>query len=989
MTTQILAGTGNLSNGNVFGPAELGAGALAMALNTNVALGASSSQASPAFTITNADVIDGVLMMLYATAATPGGTLTIALQKSGVTQASVTVNVADLPHSATGRGISDPDILTTAPPYVFFRFTGTATGDGAATWTILLTTSAGNSGITYEKNSATAGDFTRALRTTVRGNPVANDNLYIMGELSGAGTHNNNQCIMDVTAGALVQYGNGTLFTTTTQQGEVIIGCYGTLSWGNAASTQYYFQVKGNFDPQWQGTVNVAGGAMPRSSGGILEMVMAAANGDFGIRFRNGSIVDLEGLSRTAGKNVIATKLTADVTGSCLAAATASNGTLTGGNAIDEGGIDKLAATFTDNATASATHSVLITGIAVTNVTQVVQAWLVQGSGAANNRYVRVGVGNAATWNSVVNGFYTDVDTQLGTASGPTALGNGTATSVSIVAQGGGWLVTLIGICSSALATPTAHLVSCSALGTTVYTGTTTVCFAYKGFVFLTQGSITDTTWNVADDTGWLAGDMVCVAPTQRTWQDNENFMLSANAAAGAFTTHRYPFGNGGQNLSAASTHSGTAPTQGEVCLITRNFKIRSAPGPGLVSFIYKEPLSTVTLSWCEISGFGMNASGKFGFIIGGGYSPNQNGLCSVSYCCFHSMPFNWFYYNSLVNSTYSLNFNCQHNVIFNSGDNQWGANGTVLTLADWNISFNYFMKISGACLSIADSGGVWNNNTVSSVNNQAVSHTTNMTIQPGSFDNNTVHNCANEGFHPVLSNNQVPWIGTISNFTCWHMSGVGAGNGGAGIESDITWINPIFFGNTTDNWVPLGGHFTAIGGVLCGDPNFATTVNFAGQGSGGIWQIDLDGTDLSGASLGLAPCTTADFVPNAMEEMNVVCRGCYIGAPASPKGNWMQKSFISYENYNKVNGDHRTEMLYGQIRTDQTIFNLAAPSMRVTPTNSTFKQASAPKHKGIKVAVANGASVNISAYVRTSVGSDGASSAYGGNLPRLIQRGN
>ena len=52
---------------------------------------------------------------------------------------------------------------------------------------------------------------------------------------------------------------------------------------------------------------------MPAASTAILEFQQVSADGDFGLRCLDNSTVTITGQPRTAGKNVVKCKLTADV----------------------------------------------------------------------------------------------------------------------------------------------------------------------------------------------------------------------------------------------------------------------------------------------------------------------------------------------------------------------------------------------------------------------------------------------------------------------------------------------------------------------------------------------------------------------------------------------------------------------------------------------------------------------------------------------------
>jgi hypothetical protein len=163
---------------NTLVAAEIGAGALNIVRSSTSSVAAASSQTSDSFTITSAKVIDGVVLWVKQGGAGSTGTFKVDLQKGGVSQASVTVNKTDLPDTSNAN-----------PVPVLFKFSSTATGDGASNWTIVLTTTGTNS-VTYNIYTAGAANLSRAVRTTTAAVLASGDNLYILGELTGAGTYN-------------------------------------------------------------------------------------------------------------------------------------------------------------------------------------------------------------------------------------------------------------------------------------------------------------------------------------------------------------------------------------------------------------------------------------------------------------------------------------------------------------------------------------------------------------------------------------------------------------------------------------------------------------------------------------------------------------------------------------------------------------------------------------------------------------------------------
>ena len=96
---------------------------------------------------------------------------------------------------------------------------------------------------------------------------------------------------------------------------------------------------------------------------------------------------------------------------------------------------------------------------------------------------------------------------------------------------------------------------------------------------------------------------------------------------------------------------------------------------------------------------------------------------------------------------------------------------------------------------------------------------------------------------------------------------------------------------------------------------------------------------------------------------------------------------FVSSQKHDQTNGNQRWWNPYGTGSIDTSIYNNASPSLRITPSSSTIKMASAPMNYGFKAAVASGATITPTVYVRKSVVGDGT--AYNGNQPRLIVRKN
>jgi hypothetical protein len=245
--------------------------------------------------IPGAITIDGIAVKLASRAASPTGTVSVRLALSGatVTGTEVTINATDLPTCGT---------TTNEGGWILFKFAAPVLLVAATTYTVSAKESVATADVFLYRN-ATAGNWSRMLRTTTTGAPAATDQLDIMGEHTGAGTGNNITITMDNTAAT--DFGSGT-------DGAVAITVCkrGTLNYAYAAATNYYLKCSGNVIVYNGGTMTIGTVANPIPRGGtaVLEFD-PVADGGMGLLVRNGATFTAQGLSRTIGKNVVSCKL--------------------------------------------------------------------------------------------------------------------------------------------------------------------------------------------------------------------------------------------------------------------------------------------------------------------------------------------------------------------------------------------------------------------------------------------------------------------------------------------------------------------------------------------------------------------------------------------------------------------------------------------------------------------------------------------------------
>lgn len=290
MATRIATADGNFTTAGTWGVVD--ATALLDSEANNTALTTSYVE-SAGFT-PGAITIDGIAVKVASRAASPSGTISIRLAQAGATVAGteVTINVSDIESRAGEQG------------WYFFKFAAPVLLLAATVYTVSAKTSAATQVNLYR--NATAGNWSRMLRTTTTGAPGAGDNLHILGEWTAAATKTNRAVTMDSTA--TTDYGDN----TAANPPQFTIGKGGTLTWGATAATAYILRISGKLYIYIGGTMTMGttGTPMPRDSSAELQFDGGAADGDFGLVVF-GSFT-AQGLSRSSGKNIVQCKLNTD-----------------------------------------------------------------------------------------------------------------------------------------------------------------------------------------------------------------------------------------------------------------------------------------------------------------------------------------------------------------------------------------------------------------------------------------------------------------------------------------------------------------------------------------------------------------------------------------------------------------------------------------------------------------------------------------------------
>lgn len=218
--------------------------------------------------------VDGIAVKIASRATSPTGTMSVRLAVGGVAVAgtTVTINVSDIPDDVGTAGSS---YTGCSIGWFFFRFASPVTLLAATNYTVQARTSS-SSQVNLFRN-ATAGNWSRLLRTTTTAAPAAGDSLFIGGEWTAAATKTDRTVTIDETA--TTDYGSA-----STSLASLGVSKGGTLALATSASTNYRLRLSGilAFWLESAATFGTSGTPLPSTSTFELQFD-CAADADFGI----------------------------------------------------------------------------------------------------------------------------------------------------------------------------------------------------------------------------------------------------------------------------------------------------------------------------------------------------------------------------------------------------------------------------------------------------------------------------------------------------------------------------------------------------------------------------------------------------------------------------------------------------------------------------------------------------------------------------------
>lgn len=474
------------------------------------------------------------------------------------------------------------------------------------------------------------------------------------------------------------------------------------------------------------------------------------------------------------------------------------------------------------------------------------------------------------------------------------------------------------------------------------------------------DAAVNATSLTIDTDTGWLDNDEIAIAATT---SDRTQCELGAlNGAAGASTLTVDGFAGTAGGLAFA--HSGTSPTQAEIINLSRNVVIRgnSTSQPTAVrSFVNA---TAFNIYWCRFSWTGSAAGSNLSAAV----------VSDIQYCAF-------FEYGGQGNTFRGATFS--DNVSYSTT-----TSGTVLTLDGTvapTLTNNTIIRSGNAGMTLSGAGtvpgGTFANNTIVGTASTPFNFNITSQAQNITFSNLTVHSCANSvQVNPTSTTGKTV---TFSGLKIWRNTNIAM----------FSHVTPVIIDNADIFANALGGiscqnaaNLALLNSRISSDST--ATMPYGLQMSGANSIVKIENTKFSEVT-GIYTANTVDINagPNSttFTRPMITLSNVLLGAATEVafSANLDSIGFIKSSRHDQTEGAFKSWFSGGVVERDTTIFNTAAPSERLTPISATTKLASGPR----LVAVDDGGTITINAYVRKSATGDGA--AYNGNQPRLIVRAN
>lgn len=501
-----------------------------------------------------------------------------------------------------------------------------------------------------------------------------------------------------------------------------------------------------------------------------------------------------------------------------------------------------------------------------------------------------------------------------------------------------------------------------------------------------------NTTSTTDISTGWLSGDTIGVASTTRTQSQAELITLNGNATGTSLSHSAYVNAHGGNS---------TTLVQADMIKLNRNVTIQSTSSANTTNFIiqgWQPVVSSFYTSFRNLGGGGTPSHLFYSSVSG-------SGSTEMEYCSFwcpnsiSNQPGPQMGINPAGMGTGIFLFDFSNNVLygFSSTAFNFTTITTPITAGQPTINNNVFMRSQAVSIGIIRGSFSGNTSTSNSLNGVTFSYSTSSVTGIPNLDNNTFYSNGSFGaeFNFNVGDSTTTLNPVINNLRIWR-------NNSRGIslsvllnrrESSVTFNNMYMFGNNGGINLPQGSFGTTIiqnsfiwgGATLIQDSGIVTSNSQMSYDTLYILNTEF-GKDYLGNISNLSTAAIASVSRgNGIVIFNSNFNSTTEVNTSTALAGYVYSQFPISFRHNNVEGSNKTWTNAGTILTDTTIFDVASPSIKMSPSTANFKLAT----PSVRIPVTSGSTCQVSVRVRKSISTDPSGANYNGNQPRLMYRYN
>ncbi len=482
--------------------------------------------------------------------------------------------------------------------------------------------------------------------------------------------------------------------------------------------------------------------------------------------------------------------------------------------------------------------------------------------------------------------------------------------------------------------------------------------YTYDRCLLNTDEAINSTSLGVDTNvSAWPDNAVIAVGSTTRTNSQSE---IGALNGAGGSTLTVDGFAGAGGGLAFA--HSGTAPTQAEVILLSRNTTWRGTSA-SLQGYVRVGATANINWDWYALKWMGSNTTNKRGFETacttgtqtfdyGSHYNFEVSGSrgFSVTGASGTGLAVNN-YVSYLVANEHLVNVSTTGTSIFSD----------IVSMRNSTASTDIF--------SFADCGGTITDCTAVSATRYGFIFSDSGTW--GTLSNLDTHSNGSDGF--IFGNGIGQYIDTVKS---WRNTTNGIGFNTSS-TNELTIDNLLAFGNTPQNVRITSGFLTLNDGLLAGDSTFSTASGISNQGNGGGLEVVLNNCSLGVASGIYVAHTTGDINFSGSQICRVFANNCMTASSTPVVGQTGLPPVIgavTIQNFNQTDGDNRSYKRFGTLLSNSTtVHSPGVISLEMRPNNASNDLMSIGVNGGFKRYVASGQTCTPSIYVYENGSYNGA----------------